>query len=74
MNMLLVDDINDEYTFVSFDVKSLFTNAPLKKTIEMILNRVHSEKKISTDFSKRLLRKLSLDACTKTTFSFNKKL
>ena len=59
---------------VSFDVESLFTNVPLKKTIENILNRVYSEKKISTTLSKRLLKKLFLDACTKTAFSFNNKL
>ena len=65
-------DISDEYTFVSFDVESLFANVPLKKTIEIILNRVYNEKKIS--LSKRLLKKLLLDVCTKTAFSFNKKL
>ena len=62
--------ISDEYTFVSFDVESLFTNVPLKKTI--ILNRVYSEKK--STLSKRSLKKLLLDAYTKTAFSFNKKL
>ena len=70
----IVWHISDEYTFVSFDVESLFTNVPLKKTIEIILNRVYSEKEISTTLSKRSLKKLLLDACTKTAFSFNKKL
>ena len=42
------DNIRDEYTFVFSDVGSLITNAQLKKTIEMILSRVYSEKKIST--------------------------
>ena len=59
---------------VSFDVESLFTNVPLKKTIEIILNRVYSEKKISTTLSKRSLKRLLLDPCTKTAFSFNNKL
>ena len=74
INSISFDEISDEYTFVSFDVESLFTNIPLKKTIEIILNRVYSEKKISTTLSKRSLEKLLLDACTKTAFSFNKKL
>ena len=73
----IIDTINtpyDRYTFVSFDVESLFTKVPLKKTIKIISNRVYSEKKISTTLSKRSLKKLLLDACTKTAFSFNKKL
>ena len=59
---------------MSFDVELIFTNFPLKKAIGIILNRVYSEQKISTTFSKRLLRKLLLHACTKPAFSFSKKL
>ena len=32
---------DDGYRFVSFDVKSLFTNVPLKKTVDIILNRIY---------------------------------
>ena len=32
------------YKFVSFDIKSLFTNEPLAKTIDIILKLVYSEK------------------------------
>ena len=71
---LILFDMSDEYNFVSFDVESLFTNVLSKKTIEIILNRVYSEKKISSTLSKRLLKKLLLDTCTKTAFSVNKKL
>ena len=39
---LILFDMSDEYNFVSFDVESLFTNVLLKKTIEIILNRVYS--------------------------------
>ena len=38
------------------------------------LEQVYSEKKISTTLSKRSLKKLLLDACTKTAFSFDKTL
>ena len=38
------------------------------------MNRVYSENKISTTLSKRSLKKLLLNACTKTAFSFSKKL
>ena len=57
-----------------FNVELLFTNVLLKETIEIILNRVYTEKKISTTLSKRSIKKLLLDACTKTAFSVNKKL
>ena len=40
INSISFGDISDEYSFVSFDVESLFSDVPLKKTIEIILNRV----------------------------------
>ena len=38
------------------------------------MNRLYIEKKISATLSKRSLKKLLLEACTKSAFSFNKKL
>ena len=57
--------------FVSFDVISLFTNVPLKKTINTILDRVYQQKLVTTSLSRSVLKKLILDTCTKTAFSFN---
>ena len=34
---------NDSYRIVSFDVVSLFTNVPLSKTIELIINRLYAD-------------------------------
>ena len=62
---------NDGYKFVSFDVKSLFTNIPLHKTVNIILKRIYDDKLISTKLTKRTLKKLILDSCTKTIFSLN---
>ena len=62
------------YKYVSFDVESLFTSVPLKKTIEIILKKIYTEKVISTTIKKRTLKKLLLDCCTKNAFSFNNKL
>lgn len=56
---------------ISFDVKSLFTNVPLQKTLDVILKRVYTEKKIQTKLTKRTLKKLILDTCTKTAFLAN---
>ena len=64
----------DSYHFVSFDVKSLFTNVPLKKTINIILDRVYNKNLINTSLKKRTLKKLLLDCCTKTAFSINGQL
>ena len=55
-----VSDINsipknlflEGYQFVSFDVVSLFTNVPLTKTVNIILERVYTEKLINTKLSK----------------------
>ena len=58
------------YKFVSFDVTSLFTNVPLAKTIDIILQRVYNEKLINTNLTKRTMKKLLKDACTKNWFHF----
>jgi hypothetical protein len=64
----------DGYRFVSFDVKSLFTNVLLKKTINLILDRIYNKKQLNTTLKKRTLKKLLLDCCTKTPFSINGEL
>ena len=59
---------DDGYQFVSFDVKSLFTNVPPDKTIKVIMDRIYKEKKISTSLKQRTLKKLIKDTCSKTAF------
>ena len=60
--------------FVSLDVVSLFTNVPLKKTVDIILKRIYTGKEITTTLTKRSLKKLILDTCQKTALSFNGKM
>ena len=62
---------DEGYKFISFDVVSLFTNVPLLFTTNLILKKVFEEKLITTNLRKRTLKKLILDSCTKTIFSFN---
>ena len=62
------------YRYVSFDVVSLFTNVPLKKTIEIILKRVCNNQLVQTKLKKHTLKKLLLDASSKTDFSFDGKI
>jgi hypothetical protein len=53
------------------DVKSLFTNIPLDKTVQIVLKNIYDENIITTTLKKRTLKKLLLDACTKTQFFAN---
>ena len=62
---------NEGYPLVSFDVESLFTNVPLKQTINIIIRRAYNEKLLDTTLTKRSLEKLLTDSCTKTAFSFD---
>ena len=62
------------YRLVSFDVVSLFTNVPLKRTINVILKRIYTEKLVNVKLRKSTMKKLIHDCCTKTTFSFNDQL
>ena len=61
------------YQFVSFDVESLFTNVPLSRTLNIIVDRIYKDNLISTTLNKHTLKKLILDCCSKTAFSFDNK-
>ena len=45
--------------FVPLDVVSLFTNVPLKKTVDIILKRIYTDKEITVTFTKRSLKLVS---------------
>ena len=62
---------NEEYTLISLDVVSLFTNVPLWKAVNIIIDRVYNKKLIKTTLSKNVLKKLILYTCQKTLFTFN---
>ena len=62
------------YRFVRFDVTSLFTNVPLNRAIKIIMKGMYEDKVIHTTFRKRTMKKLIIDSCTKTAFSFNNKI
>ena len=65
---------DEDYQFVSFDSQSFFTNVPVKKTINIILDMVYNKKLINTNLKKITMKKLLLDSCTKTAFSFDNAL
>ena len=47
---------DEGYNYVSFDVESLFTNVPIKRTIDIILKQIHIDKVISTNLTKRSMK------------------
>ena len=65
---------DEGFRFVSFGVISFFNNIPLNKTIDIILNKIYNQNKLSTSIKKGTLKKPLRDACTKTPFSINGKL
>ena len=62
---------NKEYTLTLLDAVSLFTNALLLKTVNIILGHAYKQKLIKTALSKNVLKKLILDTCQKNDFTFN---
>ena len=55
-------------------LKNLFTNVPLKETVDIILTKVYDEKKIDTKIPKSILKEL-LYLCTKPVhFKFNNEI
>ena len=49
---------DDGYNYVSFDVKSLFTNVSIKSTTGIILKRIYIDKVNSANLKKRSMKKL----------------
>ena len=52
------EHIPNDHLLVSFDVNSLFTNVPLGKTVEIILNRMYKKNEISTNITKCEMKEL----------------
>ena len=58
---ILPEAFDDGYIFVSFNVESLFTNVPLPRTINIVLESVYKNNFIA-------FKKLIKDTCSKTLF------
>ena len=63
--------VPDGHQLISFNVKSLFTNVALQKTIDIILKHIYENKEINTFISKKDMKDM-LILCTKSVhFSMN---
>ena len=49
----------------------IYNNVKVKKTINIILDRVYNRKLMKTNLKKKTMKKLHLDLCIKTNFSFD---
>ena len=63
--------VPEGYVMISFDVVSLFTNVPLQRTIDIILHKVYTEKKIKTKIPRSKMKELLLLCTQEVPFTFN---
>ena len=66
--------IPSSYKLVSFDVKFLFTNVPLDRTIDIVLKRIYDKHEITTNIGRKEMKDL-ITLCTKNVlFTFNNEI
>ena len=67
------DPLKSNEQYVSYDVKSLFTNASVRKTIEYIINEIYGENKLPKLCSKLIFKRLLPKLTTENTYMLNSK-
>ena len=65
--------LKDDEEYVSYDVESLFTNIPLKETIDYILKQIYVHNKLPMICSKLIFRRLLEKITTENLFQLNSK-
>ena len=71
VNFIKQQVIPSSCKLVSFNVKSLFTNVPLDRTIDIILKKIYDKHEITTNIGRKEMKDL-ITHCTKNTlFTFN---
>ena len=65
----LLLEIAEEY--VSYDVESLYTNMPVRETINYTLSAIYNHQKLKPMCSKQIFKRLLLKLTTESTFIFN---
>ena len=58
------------YQMVSFDVKSLFTNVPLDRNIQLVLKRIYEKHEVSTNITKQEMKDMLILWTKKCSFHF----
>ena len=65
--------IADHEKDTSYDVELLFTNIPIKNTIEYIIEQIYTHKKLKLICSKLVFKRLLLKLANKCAYNFNHK-
>ena len=65
--------LKDVEEYVSYDIESLFTNIPLKESIENILEQIHVHNKLPTKCRKLTFQILLEKITTENSFQLNSK-
>ena len=65
--------LSDDEEYVSYDVESLFTNIPVKQTVNYILEQIYDKGKLRPMCSRLIFKRLLLKLTTDSTFIFNTK-
>ena len=74
LNVIKQQVTPSSYKLVSFDVKSLFINVPLDKTIDIILKRIYNKHKTTTNSGRKEMKDL-ITLCTKNVpFTFGNEI
>ena len=74
MNKVKNERIPQEFSMMSFDVKSLFTTVPLEKTIDIALERIYLRNEIETILPKNEIKNLLILCTRNVQFTFNNEI
>ena len=78
-NVEFINNIKSEkvptgHSFISFDVKSLFTNVPMDYTINIILRRIYDDNELYRNISKKEMKEIFLLRTKNAHFTFNSEI
>ena len=59
---------------IPFDVKSLFTNVPLERTIQVVLKRIYEKHEVSTNVTKQEMKEMLILSIKNVHFTFNEEV
>ena len=74
MNKIKNEKVPNGYQMVSFDVKSLFTNVPLDRTIQLVLKRIYEKHEVSTEITKQEMKEMFILCTRNVHFTFNEEV
>ena len=64
-------EVPNGYQIVSFDGKSLFTNVPLDRTMDIILRRIYDKHELQTSITRSEMKELLMLCTTNVHFMFD---